>query len=88
LPGVTLVVTTLLALMKDQVESLHEHGIPAAMISSAQADGEVAAALEDVRRASPAGAATTISPRRGQRPPPRAASQRRRSPPRPTGRSP
>ena len=51
LPGVTLVVTPLLALMKDQVESLRERGIPAVMVSSAQSAGEAAAALDDVERA-------------------------------------
>ena len=51
LPGVTLVVTPLLALMKDQVESLRERGIPAVMVSSAQSAGEAAAALDDAERA-------------------------------------
>lgn len=51
LPGVTLVVTPLLALMKDQVESLRARGVPAEMISSAQTASEDAAALDDVRHA-------------------------------------
>jgi len=51
LPGVTLVVTPLLALMKDQVEALRERGVPAEMLSSAQTASAAAAALADVQRA-------------------------------------
>jgi ATP-dependent DNA helicase RecQ len=51
LPGVTLVVTPLLALMKDQVESLRARGVAAEMISSAQTATEAAAALDDVQQA-------------------------------------
>jgi ATP-dependent DNA helicase RecQ len=50
LPGVTLVVTPLLALMKDQVESLEARGIAAETLSSAQSEREAEAALRDVRR--------------------------------------
>jgi ATP-dependent DNA helicase RecQ len=51
LPGVTLVVTPLLALMKDQLDSLAEHGLAAESISSAQTDRESDAALRDVQGA-------------------------------------
>lgn len=36
LPGVTLVVSPLIALMKDQVDALHQRGVPAGMINSSQ----------------------------------------------------
>jgi ATP-dependent DNA helicase RecQ len=48
-PGLTLVVSPLIALMKDQVDSLRQSGVAAAMLSSAQDAGErraVHAALE------------------------------------------
>jgi ATP-dependent DNA helicase RecQ len=51
LPGVTLVVTPLLALMKDQVASLRARGVAVESISSAQSAGESAAALDDVQHA-------------------------------------
>jgi len=34
LPGITLVISPLIALMKDQVDSLERHGIPATFINS------------------------------------------------------
>jgi ATP-dependent DNA helicase RecQ len=46
LPGVTLVVSPLLALMKDQVESLEERGVAAGSISSAQTPSEAEEHLE------------------------------------------
>mgnify|MGYP002784615256 CR=1 FL=1 len=49
LPGLTLVVSPLIALMKDQVESLHRRGIPAARLDSTLADDEEADVLEQVR---------------------------------------
>ncbi len=48
-PGLTLVVSPLIALMKDQVDGLRQSGVPAAMLSSAQDAAqrrEVHAALE------------------------------------------
>jgi ATP-dependent DNA helicase RecQ len=49
LPGLTLVVSPLLALMKDQVESLRAQGIEVALINSHQSEGESEQALEDAR---------------------------------------
>jgi ATP-dependent DNA helicase RecQ len=46
LPGLTLVVSPLLALMKDQVESLQVRGLRVAVINSAQSAGEAEAALQ------------------------------------------
>ena len=40
LPGVTLVVSPLIALMKDQVDGLLANGIPAAFINSSQTESE------------------------------------------------
>jgi len=40
LPGITVVVSPLIALMKDQVEQLEARGIPAALINSTLSDGE------------------------------------------------
>src|SRR5215212_3010745 len=48
LPGVTLVVSPLIALMRDQTTSLEEHGVPAGAINSAQTTGESAEALRKV----------------------------------------
>jgi ATP-dependent DNA helicase RecQ len=45
LPGVTLVISPLIALMKDQVEQLEAKGIPATFINSATGDAERAARL-------------------------------------------
>jgi ATP-dependent DNA helicase RecQ len=47
LPGLTVVVSPLLSLMKDQVESLMEIGVDARMISSMQSSKEVDHALDD-----------------------------------------
>lgn len=58
LPGVTLVVSPLLALMKDQVESVAAHGLDAGVVSSAQTETQAAQGrfeeLELVRRVRPA----------------------------------
>src|SRR3954451_10078056 len=40
LPGITIVVSPLIALMKDQVESVEEHGLAASAINSAQSAGQ------------------------------------------------
>jgi ATP-dependent DNA helicase RecQ len=48
LPGLTLVVSPLIALMKDQVDSLTACQAPAAFINSAQSPAEQAARLSDV----------------------------------------
>jgi ATP-dependent DNA helicase RecQ len=50
LPGVTVVVSPLIALMKDQVESLAEAGVEASLLNSALSASESAEELEDVRR--------------------------------------
>jgi ATP-dependent DNA helicase RecQ len=49
LDGLTLVVSPLIALMNDQVESLHRRGIPAARIDSTLADDEVDQVLHQAR---------------------------------------
>lgn len=49
LPGVTIVVSPLLALIKDQVDALAESGIAAELISSQLSETEIAEALERVR---------------------------------------
>jgi ATP-dependent DNA helicase RecQ len=41
-PGITIVVSPLIALMKDQVDALRENGIPAAFINSSLVPGEAA----------------------------------------------
>src|SRR5579884_1096137 len=50
LPGVTLVVSPLLALMKDQKESVEESGIDAESISSAETKRQEDESLERLRR--------------------------------------
>ncbi len=47
--GPTLVVSPLIALMKDQVDALVACGVPAAMLTSAQEHGERRAVIEDLR---------------------------------------
>ena len=48
-PGLTLVVSPLIALMKDQVDSLAANGLPAAFINSAQTPEQVSQAIRGVR---------------------------------------
>lgn len=50
LPGVTVVVSPLLALMKDQVESLEAHGLEVGMINSTLSAGEARASLAQVQQ--------------------------------------
>lgn len=47
-PGLTIVVSPLIALMKDQVDSLGQRGIPAALINSTLSAGEQSERLQDV----------------------------------------
>ncbi|MGM0902107.1 MAG: DNA helicase RecQ [Bacillota bacterium] len=47
LPGTTLVVSPLISLMKDQVDTLHQLGIPAAFINSSLSPQEAAATMEE-----------------------------------------
>ena len=48
LPGLTVVVSPLLALMQDQVESLIERGLPVSVINSMQSEQESAAQLREL----------------------------------------
>ncbi len=48
LPGVTLVVSPLIALMKDQVDSLRQRGIPAALLNSSQTGSEQAEVMRQM----------------------------------------
>ena len=48
--GATLVVSPLIALMKDQVDALHARGLPATFINSAIPDGEQRNRIESLRR--------------------------------------
>ncbi len=49
LPGVTIVVSPLIALMKDQVDGLAARGIAATCLNSSLSSGEMAARLHDLR---------------------------------------
>ena len=49
LPGLTLVVSPLIALMKDQVDSLEANGIPAEFINSTQTSAELSQVVRRVR---------------------------------------
>ena len=49
LPGITLVISPLISLMKDQVMALRRAGIPAGCINSAMAPDELRAAYQDTR---------------------------------------
>ena len=49
LPGLTLVVSPLIALMKDQVDSLEANGIPAAFINSTQTNAELSQVVKRLR---------------------------------------
>jgi len=49
LPGIAVVVTPLISLMKDQVEGLRECGVPAAFINSTQSPSEQRAIAEEIR---------------------------------------
>ena len=49
-PGLTLVVSPLIALMKDQVDGLRESGVAAGMLTSAQSAGERRAVHEQLER--------------------------------------
>ena len=50
LPGVTLVVSPLIALMKDQVDALKAKGLPAALLNSSLSFEEQRATLESIRQ--------------------------------------
>lgn len=49
LPGTTIVVSPLIALMKDQVESIEEHGLEVGVINSTQSKGESKGEMHQVR---------------------------------------
>src|SRR5262245_23401284 len=49
-PGLTLVVSPLIALMKDQVDGLRESGVAAGMLTSAQTSGERRAVHQELER--------------------------------------
>ncbi len=48
-PGISLVVSPLIALMKDQVDALEANGLPAAFINSAQTPGELSQTVRRIR---------------------------------------
>ena len=50
LPGVTLVISPLIALMKDQVDALQANGIPAEFINSTLSRAEIAQIQRQARR--------------------------------------
>ena len=49
LPGLTLVVSPLIALMKDQVDALEANGVPAGFINSTQTNAELSQVVRQVR---------------------------------------
>ena len=49
LPGLTLVVSPLIALMKDQVDALEANGIPAGFINSSQTNSDLATVVRQLR---------------------------------------
>src|SRR4029079_5633075 len=59
LPGMTLVVSPLIALMKDQVDKLTELGIEASQLNSTLSAGEADAALDGIARERPEFVLTT-----------------------------
>ncbi len=50
LPGMSLVISPLIALMKDQVDALNDLGIPAAYINSGMGAGEIRTCLSEARQ--------------------------------------
>ena len=48
LPGVTIVISPLISLMKDQVDGLNEIGIPATYINSTLTDSEYSQTIENI----------------------------------------
>ncbi len=50
LPGLTLVISPLIALMKDQVDSLNANGIPAAYINSSQSDDKNRTIIDQISK--------------------------------------
>ena len=50
LDGITIVISPLISLMKDQVDSLNEVGIPGTFINSTLSDSELIDRLEDIRK--------------------------------------
>src|ERR1044071_5731061 len=49
LPGITLVISPLIALMKDQVDALNATGIPATFLNSSLESGEQSARIQGLR---------------------------------------
>jgi ATP-dependent DNA helicase RecQ len=49
MPGLTLVVSPLIALMRDQVEGLRERGVCAVAVNSSQSEDEQRAAMDEIR---------------------------------------
>src|SRR5512142_1545122 len=50
LPGVTIVVSPLIALMKDQVESIQGHGLEVSVVNSTLSESEAQGQMRDARR--------------------------------------